>query len=144
MLSASVRRHLARRVLRPALVRGYATPVKEPNPTLNGYPELPDVSHQYRPALGWQDQLLRRNFGDTVHHHEEVHSMWGPDIPVIPPNQALRQFLIAVGCFLTGGLFIKTFLVPESPVIPREYPFNGLEDQLGGGKANPEAESSDE
>lgn len=59
------RRELLRRA-RPSLARQYATPPKEPNPQLNGYPELPDVSHQYRPALGWQDKLLRRNFGDTV------------------------------------------------------------------------------
>jgi NADH dehydrogenase (ubiquinone) 1 beta subcomplex subunit 8 len=60
-----VRRELARRA-RPSLVRRYATPVKEPNPQLDGYPELPDVSAQYRPPLGWDDKLLRRNFGDTV------------------------------------------------------------------------------
>lgn len=57
--------HLSRRV-GPTLARRYATPTKQPNPQLNGYPELPDVSAQYRPPLGWQDQLLRRNFGDTV------------------------------------------------------------------------------
>ncbi|KAJ6531900.1 hypothetical protein B0H19DRAFT_1189147 [Mycena capillaripes] len=81
---------LARRA-RPLLARQYATPVKEPNPQLNGYPELPNVSSQYRNPLGWDDKLLRRNFGDTVHHHEEVNSMWGPDVPVIPPDRALRH-----------------------------------------------------
>ncbi|KAJ7104061.1 hypothetical protein B0H15DRAFT_794920 [Mycena belliarum] len=139
-----VRRQLASRA-RPPLARCYATPApKQPNPQLDGYPELPDVSHQYRPALGWQDKLLRRNFGDTVHHHEEVHSMWGPDIPGVPPQQALRQFLIAAGCFVAAGLFMRAYLVPERPAIPREYPFGGLEVELGGDKANPEAESTDE
>ncbi|KAJ7761880.1 hypothetical protein DFH07DRAFT_814412 [Mycena maculata] len=139
-----LRRELAR-CARPTLVRQYATPTKEPNPQLNGYPELPDVSAQYRPPLGWQDRLLRRNFGDTLHEHEEVNSMWGPDIPVVPPQQALRQFLMAAGCFVAAGLFIRAFLVPERPAIPREYPFGGLEVELGGGtKANPEAESSEE
>ncbi|KAJ6521314.1 hypothetical protein B0H19DRAFT_1204048 [Mycena capillaripes] len=128
-----VRRELARRA-RPLLARQYATPVKEPNPQLNGYPELPNVSSQYRNPLGWDDKLLRRNFGDTVHHHEEVNSMWGPDVPVIPPDRALRQFFIAAGCFVGAGLFMRTFLVPERPAIPREYPFNGLEVELGGNR----------
>lgn len=60
--------------------------------------------------------------------------MWGPDIPVIPPKQALRQFLIAAGGFVTAGLFMRAFLVPDRPAIPREYPFNGLEVELGGHK----------
>jgi hypothetical protein len=62
LMNSLVRRGLAR----PLLVRQYATPVKEPNPQYGGYPELPDISHQYRAPLGWQDKLLRRNFGDTV------------------------------------------------------------------------------
>jgi NADH dehydrogenase (ubiquinone) 1 beta subcomplex subunit 8 len=61
--------------------------------------------------------------------------MWGPDIPVIPPDRALRQFLIAAGCFVAAGLFMRTFLVPERPAIRREYPFNGLEAELGGHRA---------
>ncbi|KAJ7126887.1 hypothetical protein C8R44DRAFT_979633 [Mycena epipterygia] len=138
-----VRRELVRRA-RPSLARAYATPSKEPNPQLNGYPDLPEVSAQYRSPLGWQDKLLRRNFGDTVHHHEEVNSMWGPDIPVIPPQQALRQFLMVAGGFVAAGLFMRSFLVPERPAIPREYPFGGLEKELGGNRANPEAESSEE
>lgn len=60
--------------------------------------------------------------------------MWGPDIPVIPPQEALRQFLIVAGCFVAAGLFMRTFLVPDRPAIPREYPFNGLEKELGGNR----------
>nr|GAT60686.1 predicted protein [Mycena chlorophos] len=134
---------LRRRVV-PAFARGYARPV-EPNPQYNGYPELPSdgsASHQYRPPQGWQDNLLRRNFNDTVHHYEEVNSMWGPDIPVVPPKSALRQFLFAAGGFVAVGLFMRSFLVPESPAIPRQYPYNGLEKELGGHQANPETEST--
>ncbi|KAJ7227288.1 hypothetical protein GGX14DRAFT_347254 [Mycena pura] len=121
--------------LSPRFARRYARS-SEPNPQYNGYPELPNVSAQYRSPHGWQDQLLRRNVGDTLHHYEEVNSMWGPDIPVIPPQQALRQFLIAAGCFVGAGLFIRAFLVPERPAIPREYPYNGLEVELGGHKVH--------
>ncbi|KAJ7067031.1 hypothetical protein C8F01DRAFT_1247437 [Mycena amicta] len=144
-MTSLVRRQWAR-VPVHVLARAYARPV-EPNPQYNAYPELPEdgsASHQYRNPRGWQDPLLRRNFNDTVHHHEEVNSMWGPDIPVVPPNRALRQFLIAAGGFVTAALFMRFFLVPERPAIPREYPYNGLETELGGHQANPEAESSDE
>ncbi|KAF7312409.1 hypothetical protein MIND_00254300 [Mycena indigotica] len=130
----------------PALARAYARPV-EPHTQYNGYPELPtdgSASHQYRPPRGWDDQLLRRNFNDTVHHHEEVNSMWGPDIPVVPPQSALRQFLGVAGGFVLVGTFMRAFLVPEKPVVPREYPYNGLETELGGHQANPEAESSED
>lgn len=51
-------------------VRKYATPstVLKPSddPQLAGYPELPYVSKQRRPALGWDDPQMRRNFGETV------------------------------------------------------------------------------
>jgi hypothetical protein len=63
--------------------------------------------------------------------------MWGPDIPVIPPAQALRQFLAAAGCFVAAGLFIRQFLVPERPAVPRGLPFGGLETELGGGRKVP-------
>ena len=36
-----------------------------------------------------------------LHEQEEILSMWGPDAPVVPPSQALRHFLIAVGTFTT-------------------------------------------
>ncbi|KAF7327675.1 hypothetical protein MKEN_00346900 [Mycena kentingensis (nom. inval.)] len=131
-----VRRQVVRA---PTLIRTYAT---EPNPQYNGHPELPNdgsASHQYRNPRGWDDMLLRRNFNEPVHHHEELNSMWGPDIPVIPPKRALRQFLVAFGGIFSAALFMKTFLVPEAPVIRREYPYNGLERELGGHKANPES-----
>ena len=55
-----------------AKVRHYAVPStyskEEPDPQLNGYPQLPWVSRQHLPAYGWQDPLMRRNFGDTVCH----------------------------------------------------------------------------
>jgi NADH dehydrogenase (ubiquinone) 1 beta subcomplex subunit 8 len=51
-------------------IRRYATtpPKQEPDPQLNGYPQLPWVSRQNLPARGWQDPLMRRYFGDTVRH----------------------------------------------------------------------------
>ena len=47
-----------------------STPVswKDPevDPQLNGYPQLPAISHQHRPANGWDDPQERRNFGEPV------------------------------------------------------------------------------
>jgi len=59
--------------LSPSQIRHYAMPSIHPkeeevDPQLNGYPQLPWVSRQRLPAFGWQDPLLRRNFGDTVCH----------------------------------------------------------------------------
>ena len=48
------------------ILRSYSTPSEEPDPQLNGYPQLPWQSRQNLPPLGWQDNLERRNFGDTV------------------------------------------------------------------------------
>ncbi len=39
---------------------------KEPDPQLNGYPQLPNVSRQSLPPRGWWDSQMRRNRGDTV------------------------------------------------------------------------------
>lgn len=51
-----------------AISRSYATPSEERDPQLNGYPQLPWLSNQHRPAKGWQDPLLRRDFGETVRY----------------------------------------------------------------------------
>lgn len=60
-------RSISTRTLRPSAnaVRHYST--QEPDPQLNGYPQLPWKSRQNLPPLGWQDSLTRRNFGDPVH-----------------------------------------------------------------------------
>lgn len=66
---AAARRAIAQR----AATRPYVT--KPPNPEVPDYdsvdpvpdyPELPWVSRQNLPAKGWDDMLLRRNYGDTV------------------------------------------------------------------------------
>ncbi|TFK74103.1 hypothetical protein BDN72DRAFT_886500 [Pluteus cervinus] len=112
--------------------RTYATPSQEPDPQLGDYPQLPWVSRQTLPAKGWDDPLLRRNFGDTLHEQEEVLSMWGPDVAPIPPKQALFQFTLAALGFVSFGLLVKNVLAQEPPAIRREYPFDGLVTELGG------------
>jgi NADH dehydrogenase (ubiquinone) 1 beta subcomplex subunit 8 len=58
--------------------------------------------------------------------------MWGPDTPPVPPQTALRHFSYVVLSFITLGVFAKYYLVPEIPVVRREYPFGGLSKELGG------------
>ena len=71
-----------------------------------------------------------------MHEREEMHSMWGPDIPHVDPATALRHFTIAVSGFVAFGLLCNYALVPERPAVPRQYPFDGLVKELGGLEAN--------
>jgi NADH dehydrogenase (ubiquinone) 1 beta subcomplex subunit 8 len=67
-----------------------------------------------------------------MHEHEEMFSMWGPDIPHVPPATALKHFTVAVSGFVAFGFLCKYVLVPDRPAVPRQYPFDGLVKELGG------------
>ncbi|KAF8964950.1 hypothetical protein BDZ97DRAFT_1659569, partial [Flammula alnicola] len=108
---------------------------EEPDHQLNGYPQLPFTFHQNLPPTGWNDNLTRRNFGDTLHEQDEVLSMWGPDAPPIDPNSALRQFLVAVAGFIAAGFTIKA-ITPDPPSIRRKYPYDGFVKEFGGLEEN--------
>ena len=71
-----------------------------------------------------------------MHEHEEMYSMWGPDIPHVPPATALNHFAIAFSGFVAFGLLCKYALVPDRPAVPRQYPFDGLVKELGGVEEN--------
>jgi len=62
-----------------------------------------------------------------MHEHDDLYSMWGPDIPHVDPSTALRQFIIAVSGFVTFGLLCNYALVP---------PFDGLVKESGGWEGN--------
>jgi hypothetical protein len=53
----------------PPTSRTYVSQTEQPDYDLDNYPKLPNVSHQTRPALGWDDMLERRNIGEPVSHH---------------------------------------------------------------------------
>ncbi|KAF8737607.1 hypothetical protein AX14_012601 [Amanita brunnescens Koide BX004] len=135
MSSAIVRRVAAHTVARRppvlTLARPYASRAEEPDTQLTDYPKLPWVSRQTLPPRGWQDEQMRRNFGETLHEQEEVLSMWGPDPPPLPPQEALKQLLLAALGFATVGYLIKEN-VPEMPAVRRQYPHDGLVVELGG------------
>ncbi|KAG6853976.1 hypothetical protein C0991_011838 [Blastosporella zonata] len=109
---------------------------EELDPQLNGYPQLPFVSRQHLTPHGWQDPLMRRNFGDPLHEQEEVLGMWGPDIPPVAPSTAAGHFFIAVTAFVSFGFLVRYGLLQEPPAIRREYPYGGLVTELGGLDAN--------
>lgn len=58
--------------------------------------------------------------------------MWGPDIPAVPAETAIRDFGVVVLAFIGFGFLVKYVLTPEVPVVRREYPFSGLTTALGG------------
>ncbi|KAJ7593264.1 hypothetical protein C8J56DRAFT_1045726 [Mycena floridula] len=142
---------LLRRGLRPArraLIRSYAAhPDKPVDYDLENYPKLPNVSRQYLSPYGWDDMQTRRNRGDPLHEQEELYSMWGPDIPAVAPETAIRHFGLAVLGFVGIGLAVRFILHKEPPMVRREYPFGGLSRELGGyddNKARAEDESEAE
>ena len=61
--------------------------------------------------------------------------MWGPDVPVVPPQTATRWFSVAVLGFVGLGVIVN-YAHPEIPAIRREYPFSGLASELGSLEAN--------
>ncbi|KAG8991510.1 hypothetical protein FRB94_012454 [Tulasnella sp. JGI-2019a] len=106
------------------------------DPQLDGYPELPSTSYQYRSAKGWDDVQDRRNIGELVPEEYEALSMWTPDAPVMTaPSDAVRQLIIAVMGFVAFGVAVKA-VTPERPAVPRSYPYDGLVKELGGIEEN--------
>ncbi|WVQ72488.1 hypothetical protein IAR50_002043 [Cryptococcus sp. DSM 104548] len=106
-------------------------PGQELDPQLNGYPQLPDETLQRRQPLGWWDMQERKNFGEVIHESEDVIGMWGPDVHKTSWQSALLQLSGAIG--LVGAFaFFVVQVRPERPAVAREYPYNGLEQELGG------------
>ncbi|KAG6856889.1 hypothetical protein H0H87_012469 [Tephrocybe sp. NHM501043] len=136
-VSSSVGRIAALRSVCPPPSRAASTSTKEEvDPQLNGYPQLPFVSRQHLTPYGWQDPLMRRNFGDPLHEQEEVLGMWGPDIPPVAPSTAAGHFFIAVTAFVSFGFLVRYGLLQDPPGIRREYPYGGLATELGGPEEN--------
>ncbi|WVQ81755.1 hypothetical protein IAT38_003880 [Cryptococcus sp. DSM 104549] len=106
-------------------------PGEEPDPQLNGYPQLPWEDAQTRQPFGWWDMQGRRNYGEILHQSHDILNMWGPDLHKTTWYSALGQLTLAFGLL---GTFAYTMGVNhlERPAIAREYPYNGLEKELGG------------
>ena len=62
-------------------------------------------------------------------------SMWGPDPPKVAPRTALFQFGVAAAVF--GSIMLFAYAAtPEKPVVSRQYPYEGLVNELGGLEEN--------
>ncbi|KAF6759941.1 hypothetical protein DFP72DRAFT_884723 [Ephemerocybe angulata] len=144
-LRAASRLAAARSTARAVVARSYATPSQPAADVNNLDPEnVPAIPRGTLPPRGWDDMLERRNIGEPIHEQEELLSMWGPDVPSVPPEEATRHFLIALAGFVSFGFFVKYVLAPEPPVVRRQYPYDGLVKELGGleeNKARPLVES---
>ncbi|KAJ9111540.1 hypothetical protein QFC20_002513 [Naganishia adeliensis] len=147
-LSATTRRWAEVTVAQPQdLVERSLKPGTEPDPQLDGYPELPYVSIQKRVAKGWWDNQERKNFNETLHEQEDALSMWSPDVYATSASWALTQMIIGFSALAGFGYFIYATM-PERPVAKRSYPYGGLAQELGGSdqtpKANPETNEDEE
>ena len=70
-----------------------------------------------------------------LHEKDEMFSMWGPDPPRTAPHKALFQFTIAASLF--GGIMLFAHAAtPAKPVVDRQYPYDGLKEELGGLEEN--------
>ncbi|KAI8985445.1 hypothetical protein BDB01DRAFT_788273 [Pilobolus umbonatus] len=100
------------------------------DPQIGDYPNLPHFSAQTRGPYGWDDPQDKRNFGETVPEEDEIYGVWAPDLHHYSPRKALAQ-LALFAATITGfaGLIYK--LHPESPVVKRTYPYNGLTEEFG-------------
>lgn len=83
-----------------------------------------------------ESSLVHSQLGIQLHEQEELYSMQGPDLPLVPPQQAARHFAVACGVFFSIAMLCKYGLTPERPSVPREYPYEGLVKELGGLEAN--------
>ncbi|KAF8340574.1 uncharacterized protein EI90DRAFT_2966458 [Cantharellus anzutake] len=113
----------------------------EVDPQLNGYPQLPAVSHQHRPPYGWDDAQERRNIGEPLHEDYDVLSVWAYDHYRIPGSTALREIGIAAIFFSLFAAAVYA-VTPERPALPRTYPYSGLVKELGGVEENKALEES--
>ncbi|UZJ52549.1 hypothetical protein CBS101457_001869 [Exobasidium rhododendri] len=108
--------------------------VREQDPQLGDYPQLPYKSLQrrkYDPR--WWDPQEKKNFGETLHEQDDILGVWAPDVFPISGATALKQFLVAVGV-ACGFASLVYFTLPDRPAQPRTYPRDGLLAELGGVK----------
>ncbi|KAH9813735.1 hypothetical protein DFH28DRAFT_1096251 [Melampsora americana] len=104
------------------------------DPQLDGlhYPRIQSDSRQWRnPYAQWDDPQERCNFDEPLHAEEEMMGIWAPDVHRISPSHALLNLSIAFSV-LAGIMSISSSLAPSSPVVPREFPYDGLCKELGG------------
>ncbi|EGG06461.1 uncharacterized protein MELLADRAFT_86651 [Melampsora larici-populina 98AG31] len=97
-----------------------------------GYPRIESASRQWRnPYAKWDDPQERCNLNEPLHAEEEMMGIWAPDVHRISVSHALLNLAIAFST-LGGIMTAAAYVAPKSPVVPREFPYNGLTQELGG------------
>ncbi|PKY50599.1 hypothetical protein RhiirA4_467161 [Rhizophagus irregularis] len=111
--------------------------IRDGDPLIGDYPNLPFESRLNRPALGWEDQQNRVNLNETLHEEEEALSVWSFDLYNYKTSTALKSLGIFFG---SVGLFtiVLAKTMPEAPMEKKTYPYEGLRVELGSDPFNPE------
>ncbi|OMJ18344.1 NADH dehydrogenase [ubiquinone] 1 beta subcomplex subunit 8, mitochondrial [Smittium culicis] len=121
----------------PANARFYATKKEyyvDKDAQIGDYPNLPWIKAEEKTPYGWWDRQNRRNFGEVVHEHEDILGMQSNSVYYHPPwSKVLLQWVGFVS-LLAGGAFLVYYIVPPPVAVPKFYPFNGLEKEMGGCK----------
>ncbi|KAK9467126.1 hypothetical protein V1512DRAFT_252919 [Lipomyces arxii] len=123
-------------------IRKYATESEfkdgedEGDVNLNGrYPEYPYMFNQHRdPYVKYDDQQLRRNFGDPLHEDDDLLNMWSPDVHDYVSTSKAGLTLLSFFAFVGVSAFGLLLIAPENPATPRVYA-DGLFTELGGSES---------
>ncbi|CAG8526010.1 1996_t:CDS:2 [Scutellospora calospora] len=105
------------------------------DPQIGDYPNLPVEFKLDRPPLGWDDLQNRRNFGEPLHEEEEILNVWSFDRYDISFGDAATQ-LLTFFALLGVYMFAIKQTDNEPPAIKKQYPYNGLRDEMGGESVN--------
>ncbi|EIM20498.1 hypothetical protein WALSEDRAFT_39936 [Wallemia mellicola CBS 633.66] len=141
MINLVARRNL-KNISKSLSVRTYATRPSsattgdEVDPQLGGYPQfVPQKAIERSPFNKYWDQQGRANFGDTLHEDEDVLGIHAPDVHQYSYAESAKSILYTALAFAAFG-YVASGLVPERNVAPRDYPRDGLKEELSGLEEN--------
>jgi NADH dehydrogenase (ubiquinone) 1 beta subcomplex subunit 8 len=117
----------------PALSKENAKTYSDPQ--VGDYPNLPFENLQTRSVHDqWDDRQGKANFGDVLHEEDEILNTWAPELTDVSMGEALRglgTFLVVAGL----GVGVLAYTSAEPHFVRREYPYDGLKEELGRGFA---------
>ncbi|KAI9759464.1 MAG: swr1 complex component [Chaenotheca gracillima] len=97
-----------------------------------GYINPPAIKRSLRdPYADWWDKQERRNYGEPVHEDNDILGVFSlEEYNHVKPGKGALQIGAFVACVLTL-CGVTSYLYPDKPAVPREYP-DGLDRELGG------------
>ena len=107
------------------------------DPMIGDYPNLPPISRQTRPFYAeYDDPQGKSNFNETIPEEDEILNEFGPEPNTIGMGQAFRE--LGVASMVIGGICYLAYLTHEEPhFVPRQFPYDGLREDLAGKAAVP-------